>query len=141
MPIEDRIEKAPSPDAPKVLDLGKCQKLIAAAPRYSRLPTGDFIQDMAEQLQLALADVTGASTKIVNAQNEALRYKRETETANSEVLTANQNLLAAREELAALKSKAQATAVTSAPVEAPKKRGPKAKVVPINPAAEKKVAP
>jgi hypothetical protein len=135
MPIEDRIETPPPADAPKALDLAKCQKLIAAADKYRRLPTGDLIQEYAEQLKLATAELGGVSTKIVNAQNEALRYQRETENANRDLNAANIALLGVRGELrmaqgelAALKPKEEAN---PAAADAPKKRGRPAKVVPI----------
>lgn len=137
MSLEDHIEKTPDPAAPKKLDLQKCRGLIARAPKFSRLPTGDTIVEFAEQLQLAIAEVGGASTQIVNAQNEAMRYQREAEAANSDVRTANQQLVAVREELRQAKDElmrlkaAAATTETVKQAAEPKKRGPKAKVVPM----------
>lgn len=134
MALEDYIPKPVDPNAPKVLDLALCRQLIARAPRFSMQPAGDTIREFAEQLQLAMNEIGGTSTKIVTAQNEATRYQREAETANNETRVANQALLQAREELAALKAKVipDAPPESAAVVEkVPKKRGPRAKVVPM----------
>jgi hypothetical protein len=136
MALEDYLPKPVDPNAPKVLDLALCRQLIARAPRFSMQPAGDTIREFAEQLQLAMNEIGGTSTKIVTAQNEATRYQREAETANNETRVANQALILAREELAKMKAKVAPVAVVSvdsAPSveKVPKKRGPKAKVVPM----------
>lgn len=101
---DPRIERPVDPNAPKVLDQAKCQRLIRSAPSHARFPLGDVIQEMAEQLKCAMDELGGVSTKIVNAQNEVLRYKQEATTANAEVQTMQSLLGAARAELAAARA-------------------------------------
>lgn len=126
MPIEDRIEKLPDPNAPKVLDMAKCHRLIRTAPSHARFPLGDVIQEIADQLKCALEELGSVSTKITNAENQTLRYKSEADTANSEVRTMQTLLGKARDDIANLT--AQLQKVTAAPqVPEPAKEAPAAK--------------
>lgn len=154
MPIQDRIETPQDPNAPKALDLLKAQRLVAAAAKYERLPTGDVIRQFGEQLKCALDEIAGSSTKIVQAQNEATRYQREAENANRDTQAANTALAKAREELAAARTEIESlkaqlpkpapepvatTLAAAAPAaqKARKPRGTKNNVVPIEQAQTK----
>ncbi len=137
---DKRIERPLDPNAPKTLDLAKCQQMIRSAPQHARFPLGDVVQVMAEQLKCAVDELGTISTKITDANNQMLRYQKEAETANVEVRTmqsllgaAREDLRMAREELAALRPKVaeDEKARAAAAAETPVKRGRKAKVVPI----------
>lgn len=147
MALEDYLPKPVDPSAPKALDLSLCRQLISRAPKFSMQPAGDTIREFAEQLKLAMDELGGTSTKIVTAQNEAMRYQREAEAANNETRAANQALIQARDELKEAKDQLEAVRQDLAavkwkapdePVKVQKKRGPKAKVVPM--VSEQKVA-
>lgn len=136
---ESYAPKATDPNAPKTLDLDLARKLAKAAPKYGRMPNGDVVSQMGEQLACALDRLEQGSTAVVTAQNDATRYQRESENANREVQTMMTQLAQVREERDALRVKVAAlegelTVLKTPP--APKKRGPKAKVVPINPQRE-----
>ena len=138
MALEDRIEHPADPSAAKVLDRNKCIRMIRTAPSHARFPLGDVLKDMADQLQLAIAELETVSTSINNARNETTRYQHEAANANAEVKTMQGLLVTARDEreaalkeLQALKDSiadAKKAAVEPPP---PKKRGRPAKVVPI----------
>ncbi len=136
---DPRIERL-DPNASPTLDLARCQQMIRSAPQHARFPLGDVVQRMAEQLKCAVDELGTISTKITDSNNQMLRYQKEAETANAEVRTmqsmlgtAREDLRVAKEELAALRAKVaeEEKARTAAAAEAPKKRGPRAKVVPI----------
>lgn len=139
---DPRIERL-DPNAPKTLDLGKCQRLIRSAPSHSRFPLGDVIQDMGEQLRCAVDELTKTSTAVTDANNQMLRYQKEAETANAEVRTMQRLLGDERTKTAALEQqvatlKAEIEAAKAPPVAPAKtapagkrKRGRPAKVVPI----------
>lgn len=145
---DPRIERY-DPNAPKVLDLTKCQRWIASAQNYRRQPLGGFIaDDLLPQLKCACDELAAIGTKIADAQNMALRYQKESENANAEVRAMQRILGDERAKTATLESeistlKAQLEAakpkapevVTAkpepAPSAAPAKRVRKAKVVPI----------
>lgn len=145
---DSRIERL-DPNAPKSLNLAKCQQLIRAAPQHARFPLGDVLQVMADQLKCAVDELGTISTKITDANNQMLRYQKESETANAEVRTMQTLLGRERDEVARLnaelvklKPPPDATpvgATSDNPSATPKtKRGRKAKVVPID--ASKAVA-
>lgn len=115
----------PDPTLPKTLDLEKCRKYINGAPRYSRLPVGDMIQDMADQMRLLMEDAGGASAKVSAAQGDTIRYQREAQQAAGELITLRQELIDARKKIEELTPKVAAPVVAPTP----KKRGPKGKVV------------
>lgn len=142
MALEDFIPKQVDPAAPKTLDLAECRRLITAAPRHAFTPSGGMLVSFGEQLQFALNEISGAAGKVVAAQNDALRFQREAETANAELRAAHLALIAAREELAQLKTQQANLLNAQKPAEVPvaKKRGPKAKVVPMSPATEPNAA-
>jgi hypothetical protein len=121
---DESLDGAPPPPPPApTFDRNKARGLLNTATRYGRNPGGDFVALMAEQLRLALAEIDGSQGRINQAQSEQLRAIREAETANAECV-----LL--RRELLALKTKPAEIAV-------PKKRGPRAKVVPMAPDQQK----
>ena len=138
MSLEDFIERPVDPNAPKTLDLAKANRLIALSEKYQRLPTGDVIREIASQLKCALEEISGTSTKVVNAQNDVIRYQRESQVANAEVSTMQGMLVKAREDLhKALEelgaARATIAATPPAPAEKPKaKRGRPAKIVQLN---------
>lgn len=147
MALEDFIPKPVDPGTPKVLDLALCRRLINAAPRNSFLPGGGMLVEFAEQLQLALNEITGSTSKVVGAQNEAMRFQREAEAANTELRSANLALIAARQELAQTKAQLFSYNTTSGAMNppasenaAPKTRKARAEVVPMSPATESKAA-
>lgn len=114
--------------APK-LDRAECNRLLNWARAYPRLPAYEAINALATQLSLALADIDSTETRFDRAQNDTLRYQRELETANIEVRTLRTEVI----ELRAKKPTAMPQSdATKAPV-AGKKRGPKAKIVPMAP--------
>lgn len=132
---EDFSPRPSDPNAPKTLDLDLARKLAKAAPKYGRMPNGDVVTQMGEQLSCALDRLEHGSTAVVTAQNDATRYQRESENANREVQTMLTQLAQVREERDALKAKVAAMegeiATLKTPV-APKKRGPKGKVVQLH---------
>lgn len=113
-----------SPGSASSLDRAKCHKLIEWSARVSRLPGSEQYQEIAAQLKLALFEIDGADTRIDRAQNETLRYQRELEIANVEVRQLRAELIARR---ASVEQPAPAGAASG-----PKKRGPRAKIVPIS---------
>ncbi len=118
-----------SASAPK-LDRNECNRLLSWARAYPRLPAFDAIQALATQLTLALAEIDSTETRVDRAQNDTLRYQRELETANIEVRTL-------RNEVIGLRAKKPEPTLEPAPKDDPapvgKKRGRKAKIVPIAP--------
>ncbi len=112
---DESLDSAPPPPPKPTFDRAKAQRLLNTASRYGRIPGSDFIAEIADQLRLALGEIDGSQAKIDRAQAEQLQAVREAEAANAEAV-----LL--RREVLALKTK---------PAEAPKKRGPRAKLIPI----------
>jgi hypothetical protein len=138
---DPRIERL-DPNAPKTLDLAKCQQMIRSAPQHARFPLGDVVQVMAEQLKCAVDELSTSSTKVTDANNQMLRYQKEAETANSEVRTmqsllgtAREEARIAKEELAALKDKIALEEKARAEAAVPKlvPRARRGKIVPIDP--------
>lgn len=136
------LPAAVDPNAPPKLDLDLARKLCNASRTYQRLPNGDVMVAMATQLKCALDRLQEGTSAVTSAQNDVTRYQREAENANREVQAMTAQLGSVREERDTLKDKVAALekdiASLKAPPElpkiealAPKKRGPKAKVVPI----------
>lgn len=132
MPIDLEKYAPTDPSAPKVLDLDKCRKFVAGAGRYSRLPVGDMIQEIADQINLLLAEVGSAGGKVSAAQGDAIRYQREAELAAGELMKLRPELLAAKEEIRLLKAQLSKESVVTSVAATRKKRGPKAKVVQLS---------
>jgi hypothetical protein len=127
------------PGAAPTLDRAKCRTLINWVPNAVRLPHYQQVRDLGDQLQAALTLIANSDTRVDNAQNETLRYQRELETANAEVRQLREEVItlrAAQVKAPAATSKPSAAApevnVPAATPPAPKKRGPRAKVVPIS---------
>jgi hypothetical protein len=128
MALEDYLEKPTDPNAPKVFDLQKAQRLLVAAEKYGRLPNGDFVKEMAEQLRLALADTNSAGARVTNALAEATVQQRAAETAKVDLRNALAELANARDEIARLKKPAPPAAAAKKT-----KRGKNAPIVPMDP--------
>ena len=132
MPLEDMIEKPVDPNAPKVFDPGMAQRLIRTFPRFAASPHASIIVPLGEQLQCAVALIDGANALAVSARGDAVRYEREANVANTEVKTMQALLVTAREERDAARRELDSLKAAPAPVEVPKKRGRRAKIVPMD---------
>ena len=136
---ETYAPKPVDPNAPKVLDIDLARKMANGAPKYARLPNGDVMVKIGEQLNCALDELQKGSSSVTAAQNDVMRYQREAETANREVRDMQAQMTPLREERDRLQAEIDALnaaqtvppGVASPPLgTAPKKRGrPKGNVV------------
>lgn len=100
-------------NAPAGFDATIARRLLTAVPRYERLPSGDYVKAVADQLRFATDAITSSDNRVANAQADAQTARRELDAAKNEVS-------ALKKEIETLKA---------APVEAPKRRGRPPKVV------------
>jgi hypothetical protein len=122
---DESLDGATPPPPKPTFDRAKVQRLLNTASRYGRIPGSDFIAEMAEQLRLSVAEIDGTAAKIDHEQANNLRAQRERDDALAECRVLRQDLLAARAKISA------APKPDDTPAPTPKKRGRKAKIVPM----------
>lgn len=144
-PTDPRVEQPRDPNAPKVLNIAHAHQLVRNADKWLRNPGGAVIAEIAGQLGCALAALGEVDTKIVSAQNNAMRYQREAEQANKDVLAMQAEVATAREQVAKLtaevellrpkpkkpKESTEPVVTSLVALKARKKPGPKPKIVPM----------